>query len=93
MITKKDLARAWEKTKQGYGKAIGYVQENAPKLEQRFGRMAQTATDAFAVRPTGIQPDFSTPRRNEFVQLPLKRPMRPIKRVRRHDFGSLSFDI
>jgi hypothetical protein len=90
MITKKDLARAWDKTKRGYGKTVGYVQETAPQLERRFGRMAQTATDAFTVRPTGIQPDFSNPRRNEFVQLPLKRP---IKRVRRHDFSSLSFDI
>jgi len=89
MITKKDLARAWDKTKRGYGKTVGYVQENAPQLERRFGRMANVAVDAFAVRPTGIQPDFSTPRR-EFVQLPLKRP---IKRVRRHDFSSLSFDI
>jgi hypothetical protein len=93
MITKKDLAKAWDKTKQGYGKTIAFTRKYAPQAEQRFGRMAQTATDAFAVRPTGIQPDFSTPRRNEFVQLPLKRPMRPIKRVRRHNFGKLSFDI
>jgi hypothetical protein len=90
MITKKDLAKAWDKTKQGYGKTIGYVQENAPKLERRFGRMARVATDSFAVRPTGPQVYFSNPRRNEFVQLPLKRP---IKRQRRHDFSSLSFDI
>jgi hypothetical protein len=92
MITKKDLAKAWDKTKQGYVKTVGYVQEKAPQLERRFGRMAQTATGAFEIRPgqNRVQVDFSTPRRNEFVQLPLKRP---IKRVRRHNFGSLSFDI
>jgi hypothetical protein len=90
MITKKDLKKAWETTKRGYGKSVGFVQENAPKLERRFGRVVQTTQDAFAVRPLNNEVDFSIPRND--LRVP-RRPMRPIKPRKQHDFGKLSFDI
>lgn len=88
MITKKDLQRAWGATKRVYGQGVRTVQEYAPKLERRFGRMAQTTTDAFKPIEMDVQPDFRVPKNN--VQF--GRP-RMIKRERRHDFGKLSFDL
>jgi hypothetical protein len=87
---KQKAKQGWEATKRGYGKSVEFVAENTPKLERRFGRMAQTTTDAFKVRPTGHQIDFSIPRND--LRVP-RRPMRPIKPRKQHDFGKLSFDI
>lgn len=88
MITKKDLKKAWETTKRGYGKGVRNVQEYAPKLEQRFGRMAQTTTQAFKPVKMEVQPDFRVPRNNVQFERP-----RMMRREKRHDFGKLSFDL
>ena len=87
MITKKSLKKAWEATKRGYGQGVRAVQEYAPKLERRFGRMAQTTTEAFKPIQMDVQPDFRVPRND--VQF--GRPM--MRRRKRHDFGKLSFDL
>lgn len=88
MISKKDLKKAWETTKRGYGKGVRNVQEYAPKLEQRFGRVAQTTARAFQPAPMDVQPDFKVPRN----RVQFERP-RIMRRERRHDFGKLSFDL
>jgi hypothetical protein len=75
--------------RQGYRKTVAFTQKYAPQAEQRFGRVAQTTTDAFRPVKMNVQPDFRI-RKNKFVQLPLKKP---IKRQRQHDFGKLSFDL
>ena len=87
MITKKDLKKAWETTKIGYGKGVGFVQENAPKLERRFGRMAQTTTEAFKPIQMDVKPEFRVPKSRIDFGTP--------RRMRRsgHDFGKLSFNI
>lgn len=88
MISKKDLKKAWETTKRGYGKGVAFTQKYAPIAEQRFGRMANVAVGAFQPVKMEVQPDFRVPKNN--VQF--GRP-RMIKRERRHDFGKLSFDL
>lgn len=101
MISKQSLKKAWETTKRGYGQGVRTVQEYAPKLEKRFGRMAQTTTEAFRPIPSRINPEFKTPQNTVEFERPIRRGMgnkidfgRPLaKRRKRHDFGKLSFDL
>lgn len=99
MITKKDLKKAWEKTKkvsdktwnatkQGYGKSVAFTQKYAPIAEQRFGRMANIAVGAFQPTRMDVQPDFRVPKNDVQFERP-----RMMRRERRHDFGKLSFDL
>jgi 23S rRNA G2069 N7-methylase RlmK/C1962 C5-methylase RlmI len=87
MISKQSLKKAWETTKRGYGQGVRAVQEYAPKIERRLGRMAQTTTDAFKIKQMDVRPDFRVPRND--VQF--GRPQ--VRRSKRHDFGKLSFDL
>jgi hypothetical protein len=88
MISKKALKKAWDTTKKGYGKSVSFTKKYAPIAEQRFRRMAQTTTDAFRPVQMDVKPDFRVPRSD----IDFGRP-RPMKRRKRHDFGSLSFDL
>ena len=74
-----------------------------PRAERAFGTMAQQSVDAFAVKPLpnevdiGVRPvnaPFIPSERRGYLDLRKKQlGMMPIKPRRRHDFGSLTFDI
>lgn len=79
------LKKGGEYVAKGYGKTIKFTKEYAPKAEARLSRVAKMSVESF--KPTKFE---TRPMRDDFVQLPLSRPMR---RQKNHDFGSLTFDI
>lgn len=91
----KGVRTGFEATKRGYGKTVGFVQKYAPMAEERLGRVATMTTESF--RPVRMEPNPEA-----FMPMPMpKRRMVSMPRLapgvklygRRHDFGSLTFDI
>jgi hypothetical protein len=80
------LKEGGQSVARGYGKAVRFTQKYAPKAEAGFGRAAQMSVESFRPTKFETQPEFSFPMRRQM-------PMRPMRPTKRHDFGSLTFDI
>lgn len=79
------LKKSGLQVQKGYGKTVAFTNKYAPRAERAFSKTAGMAVESFKPTKFDVEPDFS--------QVEMRTPRRPMQRMKRHNFGTLTFDM